>query len=47
MEIKGRHLIEGVPQTITISDGEIREALAEPIRRHRDGGAGRARADAA
>src|ERR1044072_8801245 len=31
MEIKGRHLIEGVPKTITISDEEIREALAETI----------------
>src|SRR4029078_13675292 len=29
MEIKGRHLIEGVPKTITITDEEIREALAE------------------
>jgi len=28
MEIKGRHLIEGVPKTITITDEEIREALA-------------------
>ena len=31
MEIKGRHLIEGVPKTITITDEEIREALAETI----------------
>ena len=31
MEIKGRHLIEGVPKTITVSDAEIREALAETI----------------
>ncbi len=31
MEIKGRHLIEGVPKTITISDEEIREALAETV----------------
>ncbi len=29
MEIKGRNLIEGVPKTITIDDGEIREALSE------------------
>ena len=29
MEIKGRHLIEGVPKTITITDEEIRESLAE------------------
>ena len=31
MEIKGRHLIEGVPKTITVSDAEIREALAETV----------------
>jgi len=31
MEIKGRHLIEGVPKTITISAAEIREALAETV----------------
>ena len=31
MEIKGRHLIEGVPKTITISDEEIREALTETV----------------
>ncbi len=31
MEIKGRHLIEGVPKTITITDEEIREALAETV----------------
>ena len=31
MEIRGRHLIEGVPKTITISfDEEIREALPRP-----------------
>lgn len=30
-EIKGRDLIEGVPKTLTITDGEIREALVEPI----------------
>ena len=32
MEIKGRHLVEGVPKTITITDEEIREALAETVR---------------
>ncbi len=32
MEVKGRHLLEGVPRTVEISDGEIRDALAEPIR---------------
>ena len=31
MEIKGRDLVEGVPKTVTISDEEIREALAEPV----------------
>mgnify|MGYP003343459360 CR=1 FL=1 len=31
MEIKGRHLIEGVPKTITTTDEEIREALAETV----------------
>ena len=31
MEIKGRHLSEGVPKTITITDEEIREALAETV----------------
>jgi rod shape-determining protein MreB len=32
MEVKGRHLLEGVPRTVTITDGDIREALCEPIR---------------
>jgi len=31
MEIKGRHLIEGIPKTITVSDEEIREALRETV----------------
>lgn len=31
MEVKGRDLVAGIPKTITISDDEIREALAEPI----------------
>ena len=31
LEIKGRDLVEGVPKTITISDAEIREALAETV----------------
>lgn len=31
MEIKGRHLIEGVPKTVTICDTEIRESLSECI----------------
>ena len=31
MEIKGRHLIEGVPKTIVVSDEEIRRALTETV----------------
>jgi rod shape-determining protein MreB len=31
LEIKGRDLIEGVPRTLTITDEEIRESLAEPV----------------
>ena len=31
MEVKGRHLIEGMPKTITISDEEVRKALAETL----------------
>src|SRR5258706_9712905 len=31
LDIKGRDLVEGVPKTLSISDGEIREALAEPV----------------
>jgi rod shape-determining protein MreB len=31
MEIKGRHLIEGVPKAITINDSEIRETLGECV----------------
>jgi rod shape-determining protein MreB and related proteins len=31
MEIKGRDLVEGVPKTLTITDEEIRDALAEPV----------------
>ncbi|MBI4456380.1 MAG: rod shape-determining protein [Acidobacteria bacterium] len=29
MEIKGRNLIEGIPKTVTITDTEVREALAD------------------
>ena len=31
-DVKGRHLSEGVPRTVTVTDEEIREALSEPIR---------------
>jgi rod shape-determining protein MreB and related proteins len=30
-EVRGRHLIEGIPKTITLSDEEVREALADCI----------------
>jgi rod shape-determining protein MreB len=32
MEVKGRHLLEGVPRTVVVTDTEIREALAEPLK---------------
>src|SRR5436189_2187141 len=32
MEVKGRHLTEGKPKTITMGDEEIRRALSEPVR---------------
>jgi rod shape-determining protein MreB len=31
MEIKGRNLIEGMPETVTVDDSEIREALSECV----------------
>ena len=31
MEVKGHHLIEGMPKAITISDEEVRKALAETL----------------
>jgi rod shape-determining protein MreB len=31
-EVKGRHLSEGVPRTVVVTDAEIREALSEPVR---------------
>jgi rod shape-determining protein MreB len=31
MAIKGRDLIEGIPKTMTITDGEVREALSDII----------------
>jgi rod shape-determining protein MreB len=30
-DIKGRDLISGIPKTITVNEGEILEALSEPI----------------
>ena len=32
MEVKGRHVSEGVPRTVTVTDAEVREALADPVR---------------
>jgi rod shape-determining protein MreB len=32
MDVKGRHVSEGVPRTITVTDADIRTALAEPLR---------------
>ena len=32
MEVKGRHVSQGVPRTVIVTDHEIREALAEPLR---------------
>jgi rod shape-determining protein MreB len=31
MEVRGRHLIEGVPKTVTVGDAEIREALSDCV----------------
>ena len=31
MEVKGRDLVEGIPKTLTITDEEVREALAETV----------------
>lgn len=32
LEVRGRHLTEGLPATVTVSDAEIRGALADPVR---------------
>ena len=32
MEVKGRHVIEGKPMTVTLNDTEVRGALEEPLR---------------
>ena len=32
MEVKGRHVFEGVPKTMTVCDQQIREALADTLR---------------
>lgn len=32
MDVKGRHVSEGVPRTVTVTDADIRSALTEPLR---------------
>ena len=32
MEVRGRHIGKGVPRKVVVSDAEIREALAEPLK---------------
>ena len=32
LEVKGRHVMEGRPKIVTMSDDEIRKALGEPVR---------------
>ena len=32
LEVKGRHVTEGVPRTVTVTDTQIREALADTLR---------------
>ena len=32
MEVTGRHLVKGVPRSLVITDSEIRDALADPLR---------------
>ena len=31
IEVKGRHVTEGIPRTVEIGDGEVREALSETV----------------
>jgi rod shape-determining protein MreB len=31
MEVRGRHLVEGLPKSVTVCDGEIREALKNTV----------------
>ncbi len=31
VEVKGRDLVEGIPKTLTLTDAEVREALAETV----------------
>jgi rod shape-determining protein MreB len=32
MDVKGRHVSEGVPRTVSVNDSDIRTALADPLR---------------
>ena len=32
MEVKGRHLLEGKPKTVTVTDSEVHEALSDTLR---------------
>ncbi len=32
MDVKGRHVADGVPRTVVITDVEVRDALSEPVR---------------
>jgi rod shape-determining protein MreB len=32
MDVKGRHVVEGIPKTVTIRDEDVRTALGEPLR---------------
>jgi len=32
MDVKGRHMVEGVPRIVNITDADVREAMAEPLR---------------
>jgi rod shape-determining protein MreB len=31
MEVRGRHLVSGLPKTVTLSSTEVRDAIAEPL----------------
>ena len=32
MEVKGRHVSQGVPRTVLVNDADVRQALKEPLR---------------
>src|SRR4026207_2181392 len=40
MDVRGRNLVEGIPQTITVSDEEVRQALDPSVSGIVDGGGG-------